>query len=222
MPTLNAVLVGAPGCGKGTQSPAIVENFGVCHIATGDALRAAVAQGTEAGKAAKDAMNAGKLVSDDIVTKIVADAIEKPECKKGFVLDGFPRTANQARILDDMLSKKNTAIDTVVSIKVPDETLVDRLSGRWIHKASGRSYHTIYNPPKNDHLDDITGEKLEQRPDDKPETAKSRLNTFHRETVPVLTHYGSTGKVVEVDGNRSMTAVACDVGRVVCTSVVLQ
>eukprot|EP01059_Diplonema_ambulator_P007410 TRINITY_DN1687_c0_g1_i2.p1 TRINITY_DN1687_c0_g1~~TRINITY_DN1687_c0_g1_i2.p1 ORF type:complete len:224 (+),score=80.62 TRINITY_DN1687_c0_g1_i2:49-720(+) len=206
------ILVGAPGSGKGTQSPAIVENFGVCHIATGDALRAAMTAGTEAGKAAKDAVNSGKLVSDDIVTKIVADAMEEPQCKGGFVLDGFPRTKKQAEILDDMLQKKGQAIDKVVSIEVPKQTLVERLSGRWIHKSSGRSYHTIFNPPKTPQVDDITGEPLMQRPDDKPETAISRLATFDSETVPVLAHYGS--KVQTIDGNRNMVSVACDIGRV--------
>ena len=139
------VLVGAPGSGKGTQSPAVVENFDVCHIATGDALRAAVKAGTDAGKKAKHAMDTGALVTDDIVTRIVADAMEKPECKKGFVLDGFPRTKNQAEILDKMLAEKGQSIDKVVSIQVPDEKLVERLSGRWIHQASGRSYHTVFN-----------------------------------------------------------------------------
>ena len=139
------ILVGAPGSGKGTQSPAVVENFDVCHIATGDALRAAVKEGTEAGKKAKDAMTSGALVTDDIVTQIVADAMDAPECKQGFVLDGFPRTDNQAKILDEMLTKKGQSIDKVVSITVPDEKLVERLSGRWIHQPSGRSYHTVFN-----------------------------------------------------------------------------
>eukprot|EP01064_Diplonema_japonicum_P029501 TRINITY_DN4798_c0_g1_i1.p1 TRINITY_DN4798_c0_g1~~TRINITY_DN4798_c0_g1_i1.p1 ORF type:complete len:228 (+),score=83.96 TRINITY_DN4798_c0_g1_i1:64-747(+) len=213
------ILVGAPGSGKGTQSPAIVENFGVCHIATGDALRAAMAAGTEAGKAAKDAVNSGKLVSDDIVTKIVADAIEEPQCKGGFVLDGFPRTENQANILDKMLANKGQSIDKVVSIEVPKETLIERLSGRWIHKKSGRSYHTVFNPPKAAKVDDVTGEALEQRPDDKPETAVSRLATFDSDTKPVLSHYGALNKVVTIDGNRNMTTVACDVGRVLGAAI---
>eukprot|EP00754_Rhynchopus_humris_P044575 Rhum_TRINITY_DN4255_c0_g1::Rhum_TRINITY_DN4255_c0_g1_i1::g.13568::m.13568/K00939/adk, AK; adenylate kinase len=208
------ILVGAPGSGKGTQSPAVVENFDVCHIATGDALRAAVKEGTEAGKKAKDAMTSGALVTDDIVTQIVADAMDAPECKQGFVLDGFPRTDNQAKILDEMLAKKGQTIDKVVSITVPDEKLVERLSGRWIHQPSGRSYHTVFNPPKVVGIDDVTGEKLMQRKDDAPETAVRRLALFHKDTVPVLDHYSKAGKVVTVDGDRSLVNVACDIGRV--------
>jgi len=213
-PVMRTMLVGAPGCGKGTQSPGVVSNFGVCHIATGDALRAAVSAGTPAGKAAKGAMDAGKLVTDDIVTSIVTEAMEKPECKKGFVLDGFPRTINQAKILDDILAKKGQKLDKVVSITVPDDVLVKRLSGRWIHKASGRSYHTEFRPPKVAGIDDVTGEPLMQRTDDKPETAAGRLKVFHSDTVPVLDFYKKQGICTEIDGNRDMCEVACELGSV--------
>eukprot|EP01060_Flectonema_neradi_P002146 TRINITY_DN112_c6_g1_i1.p1 TRINITY_DN112_c6_g1~~TRINITY_DN112_c6_g1_i1.p1 ORF type:complete len:244 (+),score=62.82 TRINITY_DN112_c6_g1_i1:59-733(+) len=211
---LRFILVGAPGCGKGTQSPAVVENFGVCHIATGDALRAAVGAGTPAGLQAKEAMNAGKLVSDDIVTAIVSEAMKEPRCSKGFVLDGFPRTVQQAKSLDSMLAKEGASIDKVVSIKVPNDTLIERLSGRWIHKSSGRSYHTIFNPPKTAQVDDVTGEPLMQRPDDKPETAVKRLGVFAQDTAPVLAHYGAQNKVEEIDGNRDIVTVACNIGKV--------
>lgn len=209
---LRTMLVGAPGCGKGTQSPGVTANFGVCHIATGDALRAAVSAGSPAGKAAKGAMDAGQLVSDEIVTNIVTEAMDKPECKKGFVLDGFPRTVNQAKILDGILAKKGVALDKVVSITVPDEVLIRRLSGRWIHKASGRSYHTEFRPPKREGFDDITGEALMQRSDDKPETAKDRLTVFHKDTVPVLDFYKKQGCLETIDGNREMCEVACELG----------
>eukprot|EP01062_Namystynia_karyoxenos_P003491 TRINITY_DN1124_c0_g2_i4.p2 TRINITY_DN1124_c0_g2~~TRINITY_DN1124_c0_g2_i4.p2 ORF type:complete len:265 (+),score=106.25 TRINITY_DN1124_c0_g2_i4:94-795(+) len=209
---LRTMLVGAPGCGKGTQSPGVVNNFGVCHIATGDALRAAVAAGTPAGKAAKGAMDAGQLVSDQIVTDIVTETMDKPECKKGFVLDGFPRTVNQAKILDGILEKRGVKMDKVLSITVPDDVLIRRLSGRWIHKGSGRSYHTEFRPPRREGIDDVTGEPLMQRSDDKPETAKSRLVVFHKDTQPVLDFYRQKGVVDDIDGNRDMCEVACEIG----------
>merc|ERR1719217_1393329 len=175
LPTKNIVLIGPPGSGKGTQAPIIKDKYSLCHLATGDLLRAAVAAGTEMGKKAKAVMESGGLVSDDIVVGIIKDNIKTPECSKGFILDGFPRTVAQAESLDSMLvSERVGKIDAVLEFKVPDEILVDRICGRLIHAASGRSYHEKFAPPKVPMKDDITGEPLTRRKDDNAETLKNR------------------------------------------------
>jgi len=184
-----AILVGPPGCGKGTQSPKLRFEYCACHLATGDMLREAVAQGTPLGKKAKSIMEAGGLVDDDLVVGLIKENLAKPECKKGFLLDGFPRTLKQAEMLDEELVKQGDKIDHVVNFDVDDEVLVDRITGRRIHKPSGRSYHVKFNPPKVEGKDDITGEPLIQRPDDNEKTLRNRLSTFHEQTRPVLEHY---------------------------------
>lgn len=176
-----------------------MDKYCLCHLATGDMLRAAVAAGTELGKQAKAKMDAGALVSDDLVVGIINDAIKRPECQKGFVLDGFPRSLVQAKKLDAMLAKTGNKIDSVVSFKVPDDEVVRRIAGRRIHKASGRSYHVMFNPPKVEGKDDITGEPLIQRKDDNEATIGKRLETFHSQTAPVLDFYGRAGKLHTID-----------------------
>eukprot|EP01084_Bolivina_argentea_P311105 538478_1 len=201
------ILVGPPGAGKGTQAPRLKTEICACHLSTGDLLRAAVSRGTELGKQAKEIMDRGDLVSDDIVNGIVAEAIDSKECEKGFILDGYPRTVEQAKALDAMLSTKGKQIDDVIELKVPDEILTERITGRWIHKASGRTYHTKFNPPKEFGFDDVTGEPLYQRKDDTAEVLPKRLENYHSQTTPVIDYYKTAAKVKIVDANAKMSTV---------------
>lgn len=178
----------------------------LCHLATGDMLRAAVAAKTPLGLEAKKAMDAGALVSDDIVVGLIEEAIKRPECRTGFVLDGFPRTVTQAQKLDEMLTKRGQAIDRVLDFVVPDSLLVERVTGRWVHPASGRSYHEKFAPPKVAGVDDITGEPLIKRKDDNAETLKSRLAAFHAQTAPVIKYYNE--KVVAIKADKPQEQVA--------------
>lgn len=201
-PEKRIILVGPPGCGKGTQSPKIKAEHCLCHLATGDMLRAAVQAKTPLGLKAKAAMEAGALVTDELVTGIIGDAIQNPECRTGFVLDGFPRTVAQAQMLDATLRARGMGIDKVLDFQVPDEVLVERVTGRWIHPASGRSYHNKFAPPKVPCVDDITGEPLTQRKDDNAETLKSRLAHFHAQTQPVIDYYKQQGSVSVITANK--------------------
>jgi adenylate kinase len=200
-----AILVGPPGCGKGTASPRVKADYCVCHLATGDMLRDAVRAGTEMGKAAKAVMERGDLVSDDIVVGIIKENLTRAECKGGFILDGFPRTLKQASMLDEILAKQNAKIQSVVNFDVPDETLVERIVGRRVHPASGRSYHVKFNPPKVEGKDDITGEALIQRKDDNEEALRNRLGVYHAQTKPILEHYKPV--VATVDATKSIETV---------------
>lgn len=204
------VLVGPPGAGKGTQAPKILERFNnmVCHLATGDLLRAQVAQGTELGKQAKKIMDQGGLVSDEIMVGMIKDQLENnKQCKKGFILDGFPRTTTQAEKLDQMLESRKQQLDTVVELQIPDSLLISRIVGRLVHPASGRSYHTEFNPPKKTMTDDVTGEPLVHRSDDNEATLSKRLATYHQQTTPVTDYYKKHGIWVPIDATRSPSAV---------------
>jgi adenylate kinase len=182
---MRLILLGGPGAGKGTQATYIKEKYGIPQISTGDMLRAAVKAGTELGIAAKKIMDAGGLVSDDIIIGLVKDRIKEADCAKGFLFDGFPRTIPQA----DAMKAAGVPIDYVVEIDVPDEEIVKRMSGRRAHVASGRTYHVIFNPPKVAGKDDVTGEDLIQRDDDKEETVKKRLDVYHAQTEPLVKYY---------------------------------
>ncbi len=182
---MRIILLGGPGAGKGTQAQFIVERFGIPQISTGDMLRAHVKAGTELGKKAKQIMDEGGLVSDDIIMGMVKERIAQDDCKNGFLLDGFPRTIAQAEALRDAGVK----IDAVVEIDVPDEEIIKRLSGRRVHPGSGRTYHILYNPPKEEGKDDVTGEPLIQRDDDKEETVRKRLEVYHQQTEPLIEFY---------------------------------
>lgn len=207
-PHKRLILIGPPGCGKGTQSPTIKKEHCLCHLATGDMLRAAVANKTELGQKAKAAMDAGELVTDDIVVGLIADNISKPECRIGFILDGFPRNVEQAKKLDGMLQERHMKIDHVLNFQVPDELLMDRVTGRLVHPASGRSYHEKTSPPKRPGVDDVTGEPLIRRKDDNAETLRSRLDSFQRQTSPVIDYYKDKGKVDDVKADQTPEDVA--------------
>jgi adenylate kinase len=182
---MRLILLGAPGAGKGTQAGFIKEKFNIPQISTGDMLRAAVKAGTPLGLAAKKIMDEGGLVSDDIIIGLVKDRLKEPDCAKGYLFDGFPRTIPQA----DAMKEAGVAIDYVLEIDVPDEAIVERMSGRRVHPASGRTYHVRFNPPKVAGRDDVTGEELIQREDDKEETVKKRLDVYHNQTEVLVDYY---------------------------------
>ncbi|KAI0112805.1 adenylate kinase cytosolic [Hypoxylon sp. NC0597] len=197
------ILIGPPGAGKGTQAPKIKEKFSCCHLATGDMLRSQVAKKTPLGREAKKIMDAGGLVSDDIVIGMIKEELEhNKECKGGFILDGFPRTVAQAESLDKMLAEKNQKLQHAVELQIDDALLVARITGRLIHPASGRSYHSIFNPPKVPMKDDITGEPLIQRSDDNADALKKRLVTYHQQTAPVVGYYKKTGIWKGIDASQ--------------------
>ena len=185
--TMRLILLGAPGAGKGTQAQFICEKFAIPQISTGDMLRAAVKAGTELGIAAKKIMDAGGLVSDDIIIGLVKDRLTQPDCSKGYLFDGFPRTIPQAQAMKDA----GVPIDYVLEIDVPFDAIIDRMSGRRVHPASGRTYHVTFNPPKVDGKDDVTGEALIQRDDDKEETVRKRLQVYNDQTRPLVEYYST-------------------------------
>src|SRR5574344_597240 len=182
---MRIILLGPPGAGKGTQAQNLTKAFNIPQISTGDMLRAAIKAGTELGKQAKAVMDAGKLVSDDIILGLVKERIAQPDCKNGVLFDGFPRTIPQAQALVD----NGIVIDAVVELQVPDEKIVNRMSGRRVHLASGRTYHIVYNPPKVEGKDDITGDPLIQRDDDREEVVKQRLVVYHNQTEALVGFY---------------------------------
>mgnify|MGYP003478152559 FL=1 len=187
---MRLILLGAPGAGKGTQAAFICEKFGIPQISTGDMLRAAVKAGTPLGLQAKAVMDAGQLVSDELIINLVKDRIAQPDCAKGFLFDGFPRTIPQA----DAMKAAGVKLDYVLEIDVPFEAIIDRMSGRRSHPASGRTYHVKFNPPKVEGIDDVTGEPLVQREDDKEETVKKRLQVYSDQTRPLVDYYSNWAK----------------------------
>jgi len=197
---IHIILLGPPGCGKGTQAQKLIREFGFVQLSTGDMLRAAISKGTEIGMQAKSIIDKGELVSDEIVIGIVRDRIFSTECECGYMLDGFPRTLAQAEKLDQILSDRNQKIDVVFRLCVPDDMAIRRIAGRRFHITSGRSYNIEFNPPKIEGRDDITGEKLVQREDDKEEIVQSRLNTYHELTEPLVRYYQKQGIIKAIDG----------------------
>jgi adenylate kinase len=208
---MKLILLGAPGAGKGTQANYIKEKYGIPQISTGDMLRAAVKAGTPLGVAAKKIMDAGGLVSDDIIINLVKERIKEADCAKGFLFDGFPRTIPQAQAMKDA----GIAIDFVVEIDVADSDVVQRMSGRRVHPASGRTYHMVFNPPKVAGKDDVTGDDLVQRPDDVEDTVLKRLSVYHEQTQPLVEYYtawaktgdGKAPKIVHIPGVGSVEAI---------------
>ncbi len=206
---MRIILLGAPGAGKGTQAQFLTEKYNIPQISTGDMLRAAIKEGTELGKMAKAAMDAGELVTDDIIIGLVQERIKQEDCKNGYLLDGFPRTIAQA----DAITNAGIQIDAVIEIDVPDSQIVKRMSGRRAHLPSGRTYHVVYNPPKIEGKDDVTGEDLVQRDDDKEEVVLDRLKVYHAQTAPLIDYYQDQAKknealqYIRVDGTDSIENV---------------
>ncbi|MFA5520139.1 MAG: adenylate kinase [Castellaniella sp.] len=215
---MRLILLGPPGAGKGTQAAFIVEQFGIPQISTGDMLRAAVKARTPLGLEAKKVMDAGALVSDDIIIGLVKDRLQQPDCANGYLFDGFPRTIPQA----DALKEAGIALDFVVEIDVPEAAIIERMSGRRVHPASGRSYHVRFNPPKQADRDDVTGEPLVQRDDDKEETVRHRLAVYQEQTRPLVDYYqraAGTGEAgaprhVQISGQGSVEEIRDRIARV--------
>ena len=209
---MKIILLGPPGAGKGTQAEIICKNFSIPHISTGDMLREAIANETATGKLAKEIMDAGNLVSDDVIISLVKERIKEEDCKNGFLFDGFPRTIPQA----DALENQEIFVNVVLELTLKDELIINRMSGRRVHQPSGRSYHLEFNPPEKDGLDDVTGEPLIQRDDDKPETVKNRLEVYWEQTNPLIVYYRSKSvqtdlKYIEIDGSKTMEKVSSQI-----------
>ncbi|MDB2374008.1 adenylate kinase [Psychrosphaera haliotis] len=212
---MRIILLGAPGAGKGTQAQFLMNKFGIPQISTGDMLRAAIKEGTPLGLEAKKVMDAGQLVSDDLIIGLVKERIKKADCENGFLLDGFPRTIPQA----DAMKENGISVDYCLEFDVPDEVIVDRMSGRRVHPASGRVYHVVYNPPKVEGKDNETGDDLMVRDDDQPETVRKRLGVYHEQTQPLVAYYkaeadaGNT-KFATIDGTQAVENVSAKLAEV--------
>ncbi|MCI8292851.1 MAG: adenylate kinase [Hespellia sp.] len=197
---MKIIMLGAPGAGKGTQAKKIAGKYGIPHISTGDIFRANIKNGTELGKKAKTYMDQGLLVPDELVVDLVVDRVNQEDCTKGYVLDGFPRTIPQAEALDKALADVDQKIDYAINVEVPDENIVNRMSGRRACVSCGATYHLVYAPTKEEGICDNCQGSLILRDDDKPETVKKRLNVYHEQTQPLIDYYTKAGVLVEVDG----------------------
>ena len=209
MTAMYIVMLGPPGAGKGTQAKKLAQALGLVHVSTGDLFRENLKNETELGKLAQTYMNAGELVPDDVTVRMVEDRFSRPDCAKGAVLDGFPRTPSQAQSLDELLKKFDSQVKVVPYIKVPDDVLVERLSGRWMSQ-SGRVYHEKYNPPTVKWIDDVDGTPLYQREDDKPETVRHRIEVYNDQTAPLINYYQEKGVLAEIDGTQAIESVFDD------------
>ncbi|GAA0418735.1 MAG: adenylate kinase [Bacillota bacterium] len=208
---MNLILMGLPGAGKGTQAEKINEKYNIPHISTGDMFRLAIKEGTDLGKKAKEYMDQGELVPDEVTIGIVRERLGKDDCKNGFLLDGFPRTIAQAEALQDLLQDMDQSIDYVLHVDVPEEKLVERLTGRRICPTCGATYHVVYNPPKEDGVCDKDGSQLIQRDDDKADTVKTRLSVNMEQTKPLLDFYEDRGYLVTVNGDKDIDEVFQDI-----------
>ena len=201
---MKIIMLGAPGAGKGTQAKKIAEKYQIPHISTGDIFRANIKNGTELGKKAKTYMDRGLLVPDELVCDLVVDRVQQDDCKKGYILDGFPRTIPQAESLDAALSRLGEAVDYAINVEVPDENIVKRMGGRRACVGCGATYHLVYAAPKKEGICDNCGAELILRDDDKPETVQKRLGVYHEQTQPLIDYYTKKGILKEVDGTMDM------------------
>lgn len=211
---MKIIMLGAPGAGKGTQAKKISAKYGVPHISTGDIFRANIKGQTELGMKAKVFMDQGQLVPDEITIGMLLDRIQEEDCKKGYVLDGFPRTIPQAESLTKALADMGDHIDYAINVDVPDENIISRMSGRRACLKCGQTYHIVYNPPKKENVCDVCGEVLVLRDDDKPETVKKRLDVYHDQTQPLIDYYKAAGVLAEVDGTKDLEAVFQDIVKI--------
>jgi len=208
---MKIVMLGAPGAGKGTQAKKIADAYGIPHISTGDIFRANIKAGTPLGKKAKEYMDKGGLVPDEVTIGMLLDRIHEADCEKGYVLDGFPRTIPQAESLTKALAAEGSKIDAAVDIEVPDENIVSRMGGRRACLSCGSTYHIVYAAPKQEGICDRCGSPLVLRDDDKPETVQKRLEVYHAQTQPLIDYYGAAGVLKEVDGTQAMEKVFADI-----------
>lgn len=204
---MKIVMLGAPGAGKGTQAKQIAGKYGLPHISTGDIFRANIKNGTELGKEAKKYMDQGLLVPDELTVRLLLDRVSQEDCKKGYVLDGFPRTIPQANVLDEALEKLGDRIDYAIDVDVPDENIVRRMSGRRACLSCGATYHVAYAPPQKEGICDTCGSELVLRDDDKPETVQNRLHVYHEQTQPLIDFYARKGVLRTVDGTQAVEDV---------------
>ena len=208
---MKIIMLGAPGAGKGTQAKMIAEKFNIPHISTGDIFRANIKNGTELGKKAKEYMDKGQLVPDELTVEILLDRVAADDCKNGYVLDGFPRTIPQADVLDKELTKLGDKVDFAINVDVPDENIVRRMSGRRACLKCGATYHIEHIPPKKEGICDTCGSELVQRDDDKPETVQNRLSVYHEQTQPLIDYYNKKNILKSVDGTKDMQEVFSDI-----------
>ena len=211
---MKIIMLGAPGAGKGTQAKMIAEKCGIPHISTGDIFRANIKNGTELGAKAKEYMDKGLLVPDELVCDLVVDRIQQADCEKGYILDGVPRTIPQAEALENALNAIEQKLDYAIDIDVPDENIINRMSGRRACVGCGATYHVLFNPTKVEGKCDVCGESLILRDDDKPETVKKRLDVYHTQTQPLIDFYTERKVLVEVDGTQSMDKVFDDIMKI--------
>ncbi|MDO4189549.1 MAG: adenylate kinase [Lachnospiraceae bacterium] len=208
---MKIIMLGAPGAGKGTQAKQIAAKYNIPHVSTGDIFRANIKEGTALGMEAKSYMDKGQLVPDELTVKILLDRVAKDDCKNGYVLDGFPRTIPQAEVLDEAVTKLSEKIDYAINVDVPDENIIRRMSGRRACVKCGATYHIVNVPPKKEGICDACGEALIVRDDDKEETVKARLATYHEQTQPLIDYYSAKGILKEVDGTKDMNDVFADI-----------
>ena len=204
---MKIIMLGAPGAGKGTQAKMIAEKYGLPHISTGDIFRANIKNGTELGKEAKEYMDKGLLVPDELTVRLLLDRVAQDDCKNGYVLDGFPRTIPQAEVLDEKLSELGEKVDYAINVDVPDENIVNRMYGRRACLSCGATYHIVSIPPKKEGICDVCGSELVLRDDDKPETVQNRLKVYHDQTQPLINFYEKKGVLRSVDGTLPMEEV---------------